>query len=73
MFSHNGPYGAGSNDIGTMLRQLVKNYSVFARGCHAISLCSRIECQQMVHRGNFGMMYVIALFAIKKLLTHVCL
>jgi len=62
-------HGVGSNDMGTMLRQLVKIYSVFARGCHAIRLCSRIGCQQMVHRGQ-SMMYVITLFAIKKLFTH---
>jgi len=61
--------GFGSNDIGTMLRQLVKIYSVFARCCYAVKLCNGIECQQMVHRGQ-SMMYVISLCAIKKLLTH---
>jgi len=53
--------GVGSNDVGGVLKQVVKTSNVIARVRHAPLLCPHMQWQQIVHRGR-SVMSTIAFF-----------
>jgi len=62
--------GVGNNDVGAVLKQVVKISNAFARGRHAVWLCRRILSQQMVHRGR-SVMSTTGLFYCLRFITRV--